>query len=246
MNYMILEDTIILAFDGKTENVNRHDKVGIKVLAAIKDDRLDDIPDILNPLPTFGKGVEIVHGIIEVDGVPISTRLAGKIEQFAEEGLPFDPLANFARKLAKNPSFNSRKMLYEFLEHNGHPITPDGNFVAYRSVTEDFKDHQTKQFDNSVGSICEMPRDEVDDNPYNTCSNGLHVAAFEYASGFRSHNSHLIMVEVDPVDVVCVPNDYNGTKMRVCKFKVLSTCNEVSDDVVYEDAPSYDEFDEDY
>jgi hypothetical protein len=110
-------------------------------------------------------------------------------------------------------------MLYKFLEHNGHPITQDGCFIAYRGVTKDFKDPHTRTFDNSVGSICEMPRDQVDDNPDNTCSSGLHVACYSYANGFGKVT---VEVKVDPVDVVCVPRDYNGTKMRVCKFEVLN------------------------
>jgi methionyl-tRNA synthetase len=37
-----------------------------------------------------------------------------------------------------------------------------------------------------------------------------------------SGGDKLLDVEVDPQDVVAVPTDYNGTKMRVSKFKVVS------------------------
>ena len=43
-----------------------------------------------------------------------------------------------------------------------------------------------------------------------------------YAQSFASGDDKLLDVEVDPSDVVAVPTDYNGTKMRVCKFKVVA------------------------
>jgi hypothetical protein len=114
-------------------------------------------------------------------------------------------------------------MLFKFLEHNGHPITTEGNFIAYRAVRSDFKDKHTGTIDNSIGSVVFIPRSQVDDNPNNTCSHGLHVATLSYAQGqFATAGDVVLDVEVDPSDVVAVPTDYNGTKMRVCRFKVVA------------------------
>jgi ribosomal protein S27AE len=113
-------------------------------------------------------------------------------------------------------------MLFKFLEHNGHPITTEGNFIAYRAVRGDFLDKHTGTMNNAVGNVVEVPRSQVDDNPNNVCSHGLHVATLEYAKGFGTSGDRLLDVEVDPSDVVAVPTDYNGTKMRVCKFKVVA------------------------
>ncbi len=122
-------------------------------------------------------------------------------------------------------------MLYRFLEHNGHPLTEDGCFIAYRGVTDDFRDCRTRSIDNSVGSVVEMPREQVDDNPNNTCSYGLHVACFNYAEGF---GPKLIEVKVNPKDVVCVPEDYEGTKMRVCRYEVVNESdNRPKNDTLY-------------
>ncbi len=68
----------------------------------------------------------------------------------------------------------------------------------------------------------EIDRSKVDDNPNNTCSHGLHVATLSYAQDFASGDDKLLDVEVSPSDVVAVPTDYNGTKMRVCRFKVVA------------------------
>jgi hypothetical protein len=63
-----------------------------------------------------------------------------------------------------------------------------------------------------------MPREEVDEDPNRTCSTGLHVACFDYAKDF---GERLIEVKVNPRDVVAVPVDYNGTKLRCCQFEVI-------------------------
>lgn len=142
--------------------------------------------------------------------------------EFAKENLPIEPIVYFWKKLRKNPSANSREMLYGFLEVNHHPITSDGNFIAYKKVNKagggKLVDNYTKKIDNSIGAIVSMPREKVVEDKNQTCSAGLHVAAWDYAQGYSGDT--LIEVLVDPTDVVSVPTDYNQQKMRVCRYKV--------------------------
>lgn len=222
VNYHVLNNSIIIDCNDKLYTINVGSGLYARVLACIQEDRLDDISDLVDVEASFKKaGLDLIDGVVHVDGQALPTELSARIVAFKDNGLPFEPLLKFWEKLKKNPSFNSRRMLYKFLEHNGHPLTTNGNFIAYRGVTADFKDCHTRTFDNSVGAVCEVPRDQVDDNPNNTCSYGLHVAAHSYAYGF---GAKLVKVEVDPQDVVCVPTDYDGTKMRVAKFKVVAEC----------------------
>ena len=88
-----------------------------------------------------------------------------------------------------------------------------------------------------------MDRNEVDDNPDNTCSSGLHVAAYNYAKSFSS--GHLVEVEINPEDVVAVPNDYDGEKMRVCKFKVVKICESKLEEELYDDGDEYGDDEDD-
>lgn len=177
VNYLILPNSMVLNYEGKTVTLPKDDGRYVKALAAIKDNRLTDIPGLVEIERSFnGSGIELVDGVLHAEGTPIPTELNARIMDFKSQGLPYAPLLKFWENLKKNPSFNSRQMLFKFLENNGHPITKDGFFIAYRGVTEDFKDKHTGKFDNKPGSICEMARDLVDDNPNNTCSTGLHVA----------------------------------------------------------------------
>lgn len=231
VNYHVLNNSIVVNFNGKTISVNKADGRYKEVLACIKEGRLQDIPTVIDVKTFFAQqGMQIVDGLIHIDGSPMPDALSKRVLQFREEGLPFEPLIQFWTNLKDNPSFNSRQMLYAFLEHNGHPLTEDGCFIAYRGVTEDFKDVHTKTFDNRVGQICEMDRNKVDDNPNNTCSHGLHVACYDYAKGF---GPQLIEVKVNPKDVVAVPTDYNGTKMRVCKFEVVAVGEKLRTEPLY-------------
>lgn len=222
VNYVILSNSLVVNFEGKTFNIASSDGRYHKILEAIKAGKLDLIPDLTDTTIALKQaGVDIRSGVVYMDDKPLPDTLSDRVLQFFNEGLPFEPLLKFWVKLQKNPSFNSRQQLFKFLEHNGHPITTEGNFIAYRSVTSDFKDHHTRKMDNSVGQIVKVDRSEVDDNPNNTCSNGLHVACLSYADTFGS-NRVIVDVEVNPENVVAVPTDYNGTKMRVCEFKVLA------------------------
>jgi len=240
VNYHLLSDSVIINHKAKTTILRKGDIRFNDVVQCIKDNRLEDIPELLDTSSVFSKkGLELKDGHLWMDGEPLPETLSKRVLDLVEHNLPIDIMINFWNNLKQNPSFNSRKMLYKFLEHNGHPLTEDGCFIAYRGVTDDFKDCHTKTFDNSIGRIVEIPRSQVDDNPNNTCSHGLHVACYEYAKGF---GPKLVEVKVNPKDVVTVPVDYNGTKMRVCKFEVMAECENLRYEPVYGyDTEDYDD-----
>lgn len=223
MNYIILPQSLILNHAGKTTTINKADGRYDQVIQKIKEGKLDEIIPLLSIADSLSeRGFQVVDGIVHVDGDALPESLSIRVLDFFNNNLPFEPLLKFWAKLKNNPSFNSRQMLFKFLEHNGHPITTEGNFIAYRAVRNDFLDKHTGKMDNSVGNVVEIDRSKVDDNPNNTCSHGLHVATMSYAQTFGSGDDKLLDVEVSPADVVAVPTDYNGTKMRVCRFKVVA------------------------
>ena len=227
VNYHVLNESIVLNYEGKTQTIAVGDHRYEEILQCIRDNRLEDIPAIVDIITAINVGICDTGIELRDDGLlwdgdtALPAMLSERILKFKELKLPYGPLFAFWERLKKNPSYNARQMLFKFLEHNGHPLTQDGCFIAYRGVTTEFKDAHSGKLDNTPGSVCEMPRDQVDDNPNNTCSAGLHVACFNYAKDF---SAKLVEVKVSPEDVVCVPTDYNGTKMRTCKFEVLREC----------------------
>lgn len=80
-----------------------------------------------------------------------------------------------------------------------------------------------------VGSVVEMPRDKVDSRGHVECSVGLHVGTYGYASQFYdSEDRQLLLVKVDPRDVVSVP-DYDFTKLRACRYTVVGEVDDILD-----------------
>jgi hypothetical protein len=62
-----------------------------------------------------------------------------------------------------------------------------------------------------------MNRDEVQDDPGKACSTGLHVGTKSFAKDF---GAVVIEVKIDPADVVSVPHESGGQKLRCAKYEV--------------------------
>lgn len=136
-----------------------------------------------------------------------------------ENKVAFSSVTKFFDNVLANPALSSVKDFARFLEHCQMPITNRGTFLAYKRVRADFKDCHSGRIDNSVGRKVSIERKAVDNNCNNTCSYGLHVCAYSYLGHFSG--DRVVVVEVNPKDVVAVPVDYDGAKIRVCEYRVL-------------------------
>jgi len=134
--------------------------------------------------------------------------------------MPIKGWIKFLENLMENPGYRSRNCLYNFLSHWSAPITEDGCFLAYKNVNNNYTDVHTGTFDNSIGTTVSMPRRDVNDDPNQTCSSGLHVAAPSYLPSFAP-GRRTIVCKINPRDVVAVPTDYSHAKMRVCQYEVV-------------------------
>lgn len=230
VRYNIQQKNILVYYtdsEGKfqTKEIEKRTKKGIAALDLIRDGKEGELPELLEGKRKLNHpALEESGGKYFIDGKEVNDALLGKLRTFLEDELSIDPLVNFHRKLMKSTSFTVRKQLYRFLEDNNHPFTADGNFVAYKAVRNNFMDKHSGTFRNRPGDVPEMDRGEVNEDPDQLCSHGLHVASYVYAEGFMCGDDILVEVEVDPADVVAVPKDYNNTKMRTCRYKVIGIC----------------------
>lgn len=229
VNWTVTDQNVVVNYNGETHIVRRTDALADRLIRALKENRMNEIPNLVSTakrIETFSKGAFVVKdGRVMINGVAAPEVLSNKIVRFSNDGLPFQPLLRFAEKLQQNPSYRAVNELYQFLEKNDHPITESGNFIAYKRVRSNFKDIHSGTFDNSVGKVIEVPRNQVDEDSSRTCSYGLHVANWDYAhTQFASHDASsdiMLEVEVNPSDVVAIPTDYNQSKMRCCRYRVL-------------------------
>jgi hypothetical protein len=221
--YMISKQSVTVNFPGQTKTVLKTSSPDLfaTIIKLIKEENWEEVKHQISIENFFNssseghlvfKSGEIFHGFRLPD------LFAQRIIDLCAEGLPFDNLVKFFSNLQKNPSKASRDQLFGFLEANHFPITDKGTFIAYKKVRENFTDTHTGTMDNNIGKTVSMPRDQVNPNPNETCSHGLHVAAYSYASTFGGEI--LLEVEVNPKDVVAVPTDYRQAKMRVCEYFV--------------------------
>jgi hypothetical protein len=167
---------------------------------------------------------------ILIDKIEMPECLKNKFLELKRRHKPRSYLVKFWDNLQKNPNKNSIQMLYKFLEHNGHPVMGDGYFIAYKAVTKDLMDHHTKTNKHKIGCVVKIDRDKVNSDPTQTCSSGLHVCSWAYLKDFNANESRWLEVLVNPKDVIAIPNDYNGTKMRVAAYKVYREVKNMRDE----------------
>lgn len=191
------------------------------------------------------------------DGDPIHSVFADILARAMREGNAenYVPLAKFGEKLASNPDEHSREQAYAWLASHEFQITPDGDVVGYKSVTVQpdgtYLSGYASQvadkpsgFVNGVavpplsripqkdGDVVTLPRAEVHHDPSKPCERGLHVGTHKYFSGFGQHT---LMVLVNPMDVVSVPTDSRGAKVRVCRYKIVGLVDKPSTGTVLRD-----------
>ena len=231
---IITSQIITVTFDsGVTRQVRRDssmfDRVVDLIKAAASDNLIMAAMDLAQSIKRHASGLFDVTdaGVVSVAGESLPDSLSKRIIAFANEGFDFAPLLKFWDNCKKNPDPRAKTDLYNFLEHNGIPITSDGCFIGYRAVRNDWLDKHSGTMLNTVGAVLTMDRSKCNSDPNQTCSTGLHVAAYNYARHtFGSGDDRLINVKVNPEDVVAIPVDYNGEKMRVCKFTVVAENHE--------------------
>jgi len=197
-----------------------------KIVLSIKEKEYHKIHDLVNiskSIESFGGArLEVKQGVVKFDGKELHGCIVDSILSLMRDGFDIRPIEAFLENLSLNPSHRAVTELYGFLEYGKLPITEDGCFLTYKKVRRDFKDIHSGTFDNSVGKVCEMPRNKVDDVSTNTCSTGLHVCSYEYTKSFGGPDSRLVLCKVNPRDVVSIPVDYNNTKMRCCRYEVVA------------------------
>lgn len=225
-SYILVDDGIVLSIGMKPYNIDRSHPNYDVILEAVKTEDWDVIPELANigeALTKFagnsGVTVDVEAGVVLYNGMELHNTLTERMIRMMGEGFSIVPLECFLENLLQNPSKRAVDELYTFLEYGKMPITEDGHFLAYKRVNEDYTSVHDSKTDNSIGKIVEMTRNAVDDRSDRTCSYGLHFCSHEYLGSFSG--SKVVVLKINPRDVVSIPTDYNNTKGRACRYEVV-------------------------
>jgi hypothetical protein len=221
--FLIQGSNVVVVIDSKPHTINKTHVTYQRVVDAIKAGDWDTVKDVIEPKKVvleYGKGNVAVQGEkLFWKGEEMHSALSTRMIQMLQDGFPIEPMVSFMENLMTNPSKRAVTELYGFLEKNSLPITPDGQFLAYKRVRFDYKDVHSGTMDNSVGNVVEMERNSVDDDKDRTCSTGLHFCSRDYLGHFGGER--IVIVKINPRDVVSIPSDYNGAKGRACRYEVV-------------------------
>lgn len=213
---------------------------------------------ITRKMSALSERVSVDGKEVYFDGDPLRGEISDLIKKMFEEGkaLDFKPLVNFLEKAKTNPSLKSVDDLYRWIKKGDLVIDPDGDIVAYKGVNVNSEGisvsvHSGKAFVNGEevigyipnvpGTVISMPRSNVDDNEAVACSTGLHAGTYSYASSFANR---LLLVKINPRDVVSVPRDSSDQKLRVSRYTVLTQIDQRLTTSFYQPELAFDEDEE--
>jgi|GEM_PF-3038182 len=235
MNYVITRKSITVSFGGRSITVDSshrfYDEIKFKLLeGSLTEEELTTFLDYRTSIEELADGVfsvengNFVYMAGTDDEIVLHNALTDRILSKFNRGEAITSLINFLKRLLKNPSQESINELFLFLEGNDLPITEDGYFLAYKAVNKDYTDTYSRTYNNSVGSLISMPRVDVNPDRRQTCSFGLHFASLDYVKGnygWVGDSVHIMVLKIDPADVVSIPEDYNNQKGRCCRYQVV-------------------------
>lgn len=224
--YTLTNQSVTVIFEGKSHVVQKGSPNYKALRKAVLDKDWASVPNnltVAKSIKDWAKGkFTMKDNCFMYEGEQIPSDINTRVIKMATNGEDPTPLFKFWERLKKNPSMRSVLQLWPFLAHKGIPLTKDGTFLAYKGVKSDYKDVHSGLWDNSPGAVNKMPRNQISDDPNHACHEGFHVGALEYAGTF---GPRVVVCEVDPEHVVCVPYDSSQHKMRVCEYKVIGNHN---------------------
>lgn len=223
---IITPNGVTLFLNNKPYNIKKDHTHYQSLILAIKQQDWDAVTALVDMVTTMqkyadkpGVFVDAEREVVLYNGQEIHNSLVTRLLNMHNEGFSIEPMIALLNNLMKNPSNTAINELYDFLEYGQMPITEDGCFLAYKRVNDNYTSCHDCCTDNSIGNTVTMDRALVDDRSHVTCSAGLHICSFEYLQFYPG--ARVIIVKVNPINVVSIPTDYNNTKARVCEYTVI-------------------------
>lgn len=225
---VIKDDFITVVLNGKTTNVRKENTAVFgDLLKALRAKDFAAVPGLLtiaSKIKTLSQGEIKVRGEqIFYKGRAVDNSLTRRMVEGLKRNEDITNYMKFMDNVYQNPATYAQDELYDWLKNSDMPITDDGRFLAYKAVDSDYMSctagKDGKKVDNHPGEKPKMKREDVDPDRRNECSRGLHFCSLSYLRSFGG--SRIMIVAVNPADVVSIPKDYGYSKGRTWTYEVL-------------------------
>ena len=254
------ESLILIYEDGDPVTVPGTHPRFSEILELLRSGDAEDEPvrELVNIMHAAGKKLSAITDRISVapygvffDGDILRSELAEIIGDMLDEGRADDlaAVAKFLENAAANQSMDAIDAMYRWITNRDMILTSEGTFLAYKGVMKDSKgqvvsitrgtalvdgEEFTGNIPNPIGSVITMPRSAVTADTAVGCGPGLHAGTYSYARSFAGRNAPMLLVEINPRDVVSVPSDSSFQKLRVSRYKVLEHIEDRQESNYYE------------
>jgi len=189
--------------------------------------RSPDLFNVTSAIQDFvGVDMEVRAGELFFRGKAYCNTLGDEILKQLAAGYAPGPMLRFLEKCENNPDPASVRQLFGWMKHVGLAMSDDGDVLGFKYVIKTSTDSElykrgvfhtdgwTQKLNYNPGETPEMPRYKVEHDPAKGCAPGLHVGTLSFVKGHGT----IILVKVNPADVVSVPTDCRAQKLRCCRF----------------------------
>lgn len=243
--FTITPNNINLLLGGRMRTIDRTHVNFAPLKEALKRGASEDEVRELADIPTFivkrtdGR-IEVGDDAVRYNGQSIGGVYVTQLLAMLREGFDVAPLCRYLEKRELNPSFTAREEIDLFLQSGNFVLAPDGDILAFKKVNDEYNSYHDNRVSNKIGETVVMDRGEVDGNRTTTCSSGLHFCSYNYLPHYYGSQGRVVIVKINPADIVSIPEDYNNAKGRAWKYVVVGEVPEEEAKTFFENRPVYD------
>lgn len=230
--YIMLDKSIMLALNGCPHVIDDTHPNFKEIKERVECNNFNGLEFLVDPANQikdyYNNQITVNNGVVLYNNIPLQNNITKRIMDMCKNGDNPSFLINFLKQAVANPNPNILEQIDAFLVAVNIPIGKDGCLLAYKAVDKDYKDIYTHTIDNSVGKTISVDRKSVNDDNNVGCSHGLHCGAIEYVKSYGgvsngTSDNKLIIVSVNPKNIVSVPKDHSYRKIRCCEYTVVAS-----------------------
>lgn len=211
------------SFEPCLEAVKSEDWARVEEICRLRNKKAIDYQQIISRCGFTVQGGYVVMGNgtgkVALGGIDTIVKRLNSLALTGDEA-GVEKIGRFVDKVLDNPDPVIMNRIVDFIKFADVEIDDEGNLITYKYVNSDYLDSHSRTLINRPGSEVFMKRILVDADIENECSRGLHVCALSYAFQFWGSNKRLVKCKLNPRDIVAIPRDYKGAKIRCCRYLV--------------------------